>query len=81
MITMVTVDNMVPIMIHVMPIIMVIVVTVRLITTNTTVDNTSKISKCLTYIGHLRKACKTYFILYIKNVTRLKKIKNSDQFN
>jgi hypothetical protein len=48
MITMVTVDNMVPIMIHVMPIIMVIVVTVRLITTNTTVDNTSKISKCLT---------------------------------
>lgn len=72
MITIVTVDNMVPIMIHGMPIIMVIVVTVRLITTNTTVDNnTSKISKCLTYIGHLKKACKTYFILYIRNVTRL----------
>ena len=76
MITMVTVDNIVAIMIHVMPIIMVIVVTVRLITTNTTVDNnTNKISKCLTYIGHLRKARKTYFILYIKNVIRLKKKK------
>ena len=81
MITMVTVDNIVAIMIHVMPIIMVIVVTVRLIMTNTTVDsNNIRKSKCSTDTGRSKKACKTYFILYIRNIstTLKKRISNSN---